>query len=104
MMKYFSYSHFFTWRHWFLVYTIVAIISAAPLILVIFGSLLGHALGCGALGESSVPDCPGGSVIYVLFVSGWFGLITFPFGAFIMIFLALANVPWYFTRKSGENP
>ncbi len=85
-------------------YAIVAIISAAPLILVIFGSLLGHALGCGALGESSVPDCPGGSVIYVLFVSGWFGLITFPFGAFIMIFLALANVLWYFTRKSGENP
>lgn len=86
-----------------LAYALVAIISAAPLILVIFGSMLAHALGCGDVNESSVPDCPGGSVIYVLFVSGWFGLITFPFGVFIMIFLALANLLWYFGRHKGAE-
>jgi hypothetical protein len=101
-MKYFSYSHFFTWKHWGILYLVVVILMSLPLISVIFSSLVSHGLGC-ELRENTVPDCPGGSVLSVLSMTGWLGLITFPFGLFLLIVLALANVLWYLGRHSDSE-
>lgn len=103
MMKYVSYSHYFTWRHWAVLYVIMAILSAAPFLSVILGSILSQAFNCGSLSDGLTPDCPGGSVIQVLFAFGWLGLITFPFGGFLTILLVIANILWYFTHKSGQD-
>ncbi|MFZ3032219.1 MAG: hypothetical protein WA082_04240 [Candidatus Moraniibacteriota bacterium] len=102
-MKYVSYSHYFTWRHWVVIYAIMALFSFAPLLSVMLASVIGHALGCGSLGEGMTADCPGGGVLQVLFTLGWFGLITFPFGGFLTILLLIANILWYFTHKSGQD-
>ncbi len=102
-MKYLSYSHYFTWRHWSLLYLIVAVLSFAPLLSVVLATTLAQLLGCGDVNEGSTPNCSGGSVIEVLFLLGWFGLITFPFGIFLGILLIAANLLWYFTRKSGQD-
>lgn len=102
-MKYVSYSRYFTWRHWTVIYAIVAIFSFSPLLSVMLASVIGHALGCGNLGEGMAADCPGGSVLQVLFTLGWFGLITFPFGIFLAFLIIIANILWYFTHKSGQD-
>lgn len=101
-MKYFSLLATYTWKHWLVTYALVAFFSFAPLLSVVAGSLLGKALGCGVVSEGVTLPCPGGSLIEGLYIAGWFGLITFPFGAFVAILLVIANILWYFTRKSGE--
>ncbi|MBP6929602.1 MAG: hypothetical protein KBB77_01565 [Candidatus Moranbacteria bacterium] len=102
-MKYFSLLATYTWKHWLVTYALVALFSGAPLLSVVAGSLLGKTLGCGEISETSTPNCTGGSVIESLYIIGWFGIITFPFGAFVMGLLIIANILWYFTRKSGET-
>ncbi len=102
-MKYFSYSHYFTWRHWGVLYGLVALFSFAPLLSVILASFLSRALGCGEVEGVFTPNCPGGGVIEVLFTVGWLGLITFPFGIFLGILFVIANLLWYFTRQSGQD-
>ena len=102
-MKYLSYSHYFTWRHWGVLYGLVALFSFAPLLSAIVASFLSRVLGCGEANEVFAPNCPGGSVIEVLFLLSWFGLITFPFGIFLGFLLIIANLLWHFTRKSGQD-
>ncbi len=103
-MKYQSFSHYFTWKHWALIYTLLAVVSFLPLLCIVIATTLSQALGCGDINYGAAPDCRGGSVLYTFFVMGWFGgLVTFPFGGFLAILLIIANLLWYFTRKSGED-
>lgn len=102
-MKYYSLLATYTWKHWLVTYALVALFSFAPLLSVIIGSLLGRAFGCEDINEGSVPNCPGGDVVYTMLVIGWFGLVTFPLGGFIGIVLVIGNVLWYFTRQDGAD-
>lgn len=102
-MKYVSYSQYFTWKHWTVVYAIVTIFSFAPLLSVILSSVLSRLLGCDTANEGSAAGCRGEGILSVLFALGWLGLITFPFGGFLMILLIVANILWYFSHKSGET-
>jgi len=100
-MKYISLLATYTWKHWLVTYVMVAFFSSLPLFSVIVGSLLGKFLGCNDAGE----DCLAGrgQVIPTLLMMGWLGLVTFPFGGFLIMLLIIANVLWYFTRKSGVD-
>lgn len=102
-MKYLSYSHYFTWHHWVVIYAILAIVSFAPLLSVVIAAVFGQEFGCGDVTEGLTVECPGRSVLQFFFSLGWLGLITFPFGIFLGILLAIANILWYFTRKSGQD-
>jgi|GEM_PF-5415698 len=102
-MKYFRLLHTYTWRHWVITYTLVAIFAFSPLLFVMAGSAISQGLGCNDITDPP-PSCPGASIISVLFAMVWLGLITFPFGGFVAILLALANILWYFSRKSCQSP
>lgn len=101
-MKYVSYSHYFTWRHWVIVYALLVILSFAPLFSVAVASFLGKDLGCGDIIAGMSSDCSNGTV-KVLFELGWLGLITLPFGGFLAILFIIANIIWHFKRKSGQD-
>lgn len=102
-MKYYSLLHTYTWKHWVVTYSLVALFSCFPIISVFFGWLLGQMLGCESMNEGSIPNCPGGDIIYILFVTGWLSLVTLPFGGFVIAFLGVANVLWYLKKKSGQD-
>ena len=82
-------------------YTLVAIFAFSPLLFVMAGSAISQGLGCNDITDPP-PSCPGASIISVLFAMVWLGLITFPFGIFLLLFFMAANALWYFTRKSGQ--
>lgn len=102
-MKYLSLFATYTWKHWLVIYALVALFSFFPLLSVIAGSLLGKALGCGAVTENVPLHCPAGSTIENLSSIGFFGLITFPVGVCVTILLVIGNILWYFTRDNGEK-
>ncbi len=102
-MKYLSLLATYTWKHWIITYVLVIFFATIPILSVMLGSLLGKMFGCDNMSDALIPDCSNQRGIEILFVIGWFGLITFPLGGFILILLIIANILWYFSRKSGQS-
>jgi len=92
-------------RHkWGMGYGAVLLFMVAPFLTMILGVFLAPVLGCdvNGLNEGSVPDCPGGDWVYILFVSSWYALFTLPAGAIALVVLALAHlIVWYRARRTG---
>lgn len=101
-MKYVSYSHYFTWKHWVIVYAILVVFSFAPLFSVAVASYFGKDLGCDGVIAGIGADCSN-STITLLFKLGWLGLVTLPFGGFLALLVIIANIIWHFTQKSGQD-
>ncbi len=91
-------------RHgWAFAYGAVILFTLAPLLATLLGTLLAPLFGCDTNGmnEGSAPDCPGGDVIYLLFVSSWYALVTLPLGAALLAFLGFLHlIAWYRRRKT----
>ena len=102
-MKYLSLLATYTWKHWIVTYALVIFLAIFPLLSVVLGSLLGKMFGCDQMSDVLIPGCPNQKGIEILFIVGWFGLITFPFGGFVLILLIIANFLWHFSRKSGQS-
>lgn len=102
-MRDLSYSYYYTWRHWVIAYLLVTIFIFTPVFIAFAALILSTVLGCGDVSEDISPDCSGGSILYGMYVTGWFGLLTFPFGIFLALIVIIANVIWYFTKKSGAE-
>ena len=76
-----------------LAYLGVALFAIAPLLVAITSSAIAHALGC-QVDEGSEHACmilglDWGSVFNVLFVSGWFTILTLPLGAVLLVGLTI---------------
>lgn len=97
--------HDFIRRHkWGMGYGAVALFTIAPFLSLILGVLISPLLGCELMGmnEGTVPDCPGGELVYVLFVSSWYALFTLPAGVIALALLVLAHlIVWYRARRTG---
>ncbi len=75
----------FTWRRWLIVYAAIGLFASSPLISVLVASILASAFGCGTVNEASVPDCPGGELVSILFIAGWLALVTIPVGFLLFV-------------------
>jgi hypothetical protein len=63
----------------------IVLVAVAPLISVLISGVIAGVLGC-ELDEGSLHPCPLlgvdlGEILYVMFVLGWFALVTLPLGA-----------------------
>jgi hypothetical protein len=63
----------------------IVLVAVAPFISVLISAVIAGVLGC-ELDEGSLHPCPFmgvdlGEMLYVMFVLGWFGLLTLPLGA-----------------------
>ncbi len=85
-------------------YGLVTFFSCLPLLSVALGLLLRAVLGCGGeAAQGSMPGCAPDGAISVLFTIGWLGLVTLPFGGFVIALLVVAHVLWYLKKKSGQE-
>jgi hypothetical protein len=67
---------------------LILLFSGLPVIAVIVSSAIANTLGC-TLNEGDIHPClfhgfDLGGLLYDLFVSGWFGLLTIPLGGFLL--------------------
>lgn len=72
-----------------LVLALILLIAALPIISVLASEAIANALGC-KLNEANVHTCMVGRMdigpaLSVMFVMGWFGLVTFPLGALALL-------------------
>ncbi len=76
---------------------LILLVAGLPILCVLISITVAHALGC-ALDEGNPHPCPFfgfdlGGLLYDLAVSGWFGLLTIPAGAvLLMVWLVAAIV------------
>lgn len=92
-----------TRNKWAWKYGVVALFAVAPLVAMAIGFFLAPVLGCNAeaLNEAVAPDCPGGELVSLLFVSSWYALITLPMGGAALALLGLIHLfSWYRSRKA----
>lgn len=80
---------------------LILLFAGLPVICIVISTTVANVLGC-ALDEGDVHPCPFlgvdiGGVLYDLAVSGWFGLITLPVGAILMMVWLVAVIA--FTAK-----
>ncbi|HEV2041788.1 MAG TPA: hypothetical protein VGT81_17410 [Casimicrobiaceae bacterium] len=71
----------------------IVLFAIAPLLVAITAGAIAHALGC-QVDEGSEHACmilglDWGSVFNVLFVSGWFTILTLPLGAVVLVGLTI---------------
>jgi hypothetical protein len=70
-------------------FALIVLFGALPLLSALTASAVAAALGCG-LDEGSIHLCMLwgrniGKALYIMFVSGWFGMVTIPFACLAMI-------------------
>jgi hypothetical protein len=76
---------------------LILLFAGLPVICVVISMAVANVLGC-TLNEGDVHPCPFlgvdvGGLLYDLFVSGWFGLLTIPAGVILLlVWLAAAIV------------
>lgn len=87
---------------WLWGYGVVLIGAVAPILAMMIGVLLAGLFGCdaGGLNEGSAPDCPGGDIVYMLFVSSWYVLVTLPLGALALVVLGLVHLTVWYRRRA----
>lgn len=90
---------------WWFAYGGTVLFALAPLVATVIGTGLGALLGCDANGmnEGAAPDCPGGELIYVLYVSSWLALFTLPFGGLALAAVILIHLVVIYRRKGKAN-
>ncbi len=96
----------FTRNKWVWGYGAVVLFAVAPLVAMAIGVFVAPALGCdvGTLSEAAAPDCPGGELVYVLFVSSWYALVTLPVGGAALVILGIVHiVAWYRSRQAARD-
>ena len=84
----------FPWVPYWIVFTLIALFTLAPIISVVICGVIANAYGC-KVDEGSVHPCivngqDYGHLLYTLGVSGWFMLVTLPVGG-------LAGAAWLVT-------
>ncbi len=73
---------------------LILLIAGLPVISVAISMAIANGLGC-TLNEGNIHPCPFigtdlGHLLYFLFASGWFGLLTIPAGAFLLVLWFIA--------------
>lgn len=88
---------------------VVVIYTIAPIISVLGSLGLAEIAGCDNVNEGSEPNCKiaaAEELVYIGFVSGWFGLITLPTGAPIALLLIISLPIHYLVlvKKNKDKP
>jgi hypothetical protein len=86
-------------------FVLILLFTGFPVICVMASSTFARTLGC-TLNEGDVHPCPFlgvdlGGALYALFVSGWFGLLTIPLGAALLLMWLAAAIVFAARRMRG---
>lgn len=101
----------FPWWAYWLFLAVIALFAFAPVLCVLIASFIAETNGC-ALNEGSINTCMVGgadlgSLLYTLFVLGWFMLATIPLGgAAFFVWLAsliIHRIAWVQMQKGKRS-
>jgi hypothetical protein len=86
---------------------LIVLFAGLPVIGVVISTEVASALGC-RLDEGNPHPCPFlgmdlAGLLYALFVSGWFGLLTIPLGAVLFVVWLIAAIAFAVMRLRGRS-